>query len=67
VIGLGLGLIGARGLSQSFSGLLYKVQPDDPSTFAIVTAALFLVAVLACWLPARRVIHIDPAAALKQE
>jgi len=67
VIGLGLGLLAARGLSHSLSSLLYKVQPDDPSTFAGVGIGLLVVAVMACWLPARRITRIDPAVALRQE
>jgi putative ABC transport system permease protein len=59
--------MGAWGLSRSLSTLLYKVRPDDPSTFIGVGAVLLAVAVFACWLPARRALRIDPAAALKQE
>ncbi|HYR91281.1 MAG TPA: ABC transporter permease [Terriglobia bacterium] len=67
LIGLVLGLLGAWGLSRSFSGVLYKVQPDDPATFAGVGLALLAVAIVACWLPARAAARIDPAAALKRE
>ena len=65
--GLALGLIAAWGLSQSLSALLYDVPPHDPTTFIAVGAVLLAVAVVACWLPARRATRIDPAAALKQE
>jgi putative ABC transport system permease protein len=65
--GLAFGLLGARGLSETLSGLLYKVQPDDPMTFASVGTALFAVSIGACWLTARRATRIDPAEALKQE
>jgi putative ABC transport system permease protein len=67
MIGLLLGLLGAWGLSRSLSSALYKVRPDDPSTFAVVAIVLIGVASLACWIPARRAARIDPAAALKQE
>ncbi len=65
--GLVLGLAGAWGLSRSLSSVLYQVRPDDPATFAGVGIALFAVAVVACWLPARRAVRIDPASALKRE
>jgi ABC-type antimicrobial peptide transport system permease subunit len=65
--GLALGLVGARGVSETLSALLYKVQPDDPMTFASVGTALFALSIGACWLTARRATRIDPAAALKQE
>ena len=67
LVGLGLGLLGAWVLSRSLSSILYKMRPDDPSTFAVVGTVLLGVAVIACWLPARRVTHIDPATALKRE
>jgi putative ABC transport system permease protein len=67
VTGLFLGLLGAWSFSQSLSGTLYKVRANDPSTFAGVGIILLGVAVIACWLPARRATRIDPAAALKQE
>jgi predicted permease len=67
VTGLVLGLLGAWGLSRLLSDVLYQVRPDDPSTFAGVAMVLFAVAVLACWLPARRATRIDPASALKRE
>jgi putative ABC transport system permease protein len=65
--GLAFGLLGARGLSETLSDLLYKVQPGDSMTFASVATALFAVSIGACWLTARRATRIDPAEALKQE
>jgi len=65
--GLVLGLIGAWVLSESLLTLLYGVRPHDPATFITVGTALLAVAVIACWLPARRATRIDPGAALKQE
>ena len=66
-VGLALGLAGAWGFGKFLSTLLYQVQPDDPPTFIVVGAALLSVAVLACWLPARRVLRIDPVIALRSE
>ncbi len=65
--GLACGLIGAWFLSKSLLTLLYGVQPHDPATFIGVGTALLAVALIACWLPARRATRIDPASALKHE
>jgi putative ABC transport system permease protein len=70
VVGLTLGaaatLILARLLS-SFSHLLYGVGPSDPVTFAAVSLGSTAVAVLACYIPARRAARVDPMAALRYE
>jgi ABC-type lipoprotein release transport system permease subunit len=49
------------------SGLLFGVTPTDPVTFAATPAILLGVAVLACWIPARRAAGIDPVRALRQD
>ena len=66
-IGLGLGLLGALGLSRLISGLLFGVEPTDPLCFAGSAAVLLLVALAACFLPARRATVIDPMLALRAE
>ena len=67
VAGLGLGLAGALVLSRFLESLLYGVSATDPGTFAGVVGLLMAVAVIACWLPARRATRIDPLTALRIE
>jgi ABC-type lipoprotein release transport system permease subunit len=47
--------------------MLYGVKPNDPSTYAAVVAVLGTIALLACYLPARRAMRVDPVNALKQD
>jgi putative ABC transport system permease protein len=61
------GLAGALLLSRLMTKLLYGVQPTDPATFVAVATGLGFVAMLACYLPARRAMRIDPVAALRCE
>lgn len=67
MIGLGLGLLVAFGLAHVLSGLLVGLNPLDVPVFATVTLTLAGVSVLACYLPARRAMRIDPAITLKCE
>jgi len=65
--GVALGLAGAVALTQVLRHLLFEVKPGDPLTFAIVPFVLVVVALLACWLPARRAARVDPMEALRNE
>ena len=67
VVGMGIGLAGALALSRFLGSLLFEIKPNDPMTFALVPLVLTGVALLACWLPARRASQVDPMVVLRSE
>jgi putative ABC transport system permease protein len=67
VIGIAIGLLGAVSLSRLMTSLLFGVTPTDVLTFASVSAGLIAVALLACYIPARRATKVDPLVALRYE
>ena len=67
LIGVGTGAVGALALSRIMRNLLYGVEPTDPFTFLSVSLLLAVVAVFACWLPARRASKVAPMEALRYE
>ena len=67
IAGAAVGLVCALIVSHLMAGLLYGVRPTDPLTFAGVALLLIGVALLACYIPARRAIRVDPLTALRHE
>jgi ABC-type antimicrobial peptide transport system permease subunit len=66
-IGLLIGLAAALGLTRLMRSMLFGVKPSDPLTFVAVAALLGAIAMLACYVPARRAMKVDPIEALRQE
>lgn len=65
--GLVTGILGALAATRAMTTLLFEVRPSDPLTYGVIAALLAMVALAACYLPARRATAIDPLVALRHE
>jgi predicted permease len=65
--GIALGLLAAAAVTRALSSMLYKVKASDPNTFLFVAGFFALVALVACYVPARQAMRVDPMTALRHE
>jgi putative ABC transport system permease protein len=65
--GVAVGLAGAYATTRLLEGLLFSISATDPLVYAGLSALLLAIAALACYLPARRAMHVDPMTALRAE
>jgi putative ABC transport system permease protein len=65
--GMAVGLVASLSLTRIIASSLWGVTPTDPATYTVVLLTLFAVACLACYVPARRALRVDPLVAMRQE
>jgi len=63
--GIAVGLVGALAAANLLESFLFGITPRDPATYAGAAAALMASALLACWVPGRRALRVDPAISLR--
>ncbi|MEE8146960.1 MAG: FtsX-like permease family protein, partial [Longimicrobiales bacterium] len=66
-VGVAVGLVAAAVLSRFLGAFLFEVEPTDPATLVAMGSLFTVVAVFACWVPARRAATVDPMEALREE
>jgi putative ABC transport system permease protein len=66
-VGIVFGLFAVLWLSRFMTSLLFEINAEDPLTYVAALAGLAIVAATACYVPARRVLRVDPAIALRSE
>jgi putative ABC transport system permease protein len=67
LVGLAIGLAASLAVTRFLGSMLYGITPTDPFTFTVVAAALILISMMACYIPARRAMHVDAMVALRYE
>jgi len=65
--GVAFGLLAAFTLTRVMRTMLVGVEPTDPATFGVIAALFFVIAAVACWVPARRAAGLDPSSAFREE
>jgi putative ABC transport system permease protein len=67
LIGIAIGLVGAAALTRLMTSILFGISPTDSATFVCTATLYFALALLACYIPARRAVRVDPMAALRSD
>jgi putative ABC transport system permease protein len=67
VIGMTIGLAGGAAVSTVLASMLFGLSPHDPVSFVVLPAALFAIALAACYVPARRALRVEPTTALRAD
>jgi putative ABC transport system permease protein len=67
LVGIAIGIAASLALTRLMASLLFEIKPADPLTFAGVSLLLLIIALFACWLPARRAAKVEPMVALRYE